>query len=363
MATTTSTPAETLKGAFDAVGSANQFVEEQSAALAAAQAAAETTSANQAVVQVELQNAQAKYSVLSNSVELAAPAIAALQATLGERERELSHTIDEIQQIEVETENARRSRSSLDELVEAAQGWIAQAGDAARALRDFAIEVESFRPGGVTAARLGNVVQGLHDLHTQHQERLEVISLALQELRMGIDRLSVAASPTASLVTLIAKRKRLEGELVEIKSELAAKEPRVDQRQLQEAQVELDAAQQAANAAPTVVQSAQNQVQVTSAALAGAQEDLLAAQQALDTVQAEFVTGIVVSKPNAAGFATARALLKQPIPAGFMLSWQAGGASVEPESPTGEKVRIDARTLPAGPTTVTAILKPESSTS
>jgi DNA repair exonuclease SbcCD ATPase subunit len=363
MATTTSTPAETLKGAFDAVGSANQFVEEQSAALAAAQAAAETASANQAVVQVELQNAQAKYSVLSKSVELAGPAVAALQATLGERERELSHTIDEIQQVEVETENARRSRSSLDELVEAAQGWIAQAGDAARALRDFAIEVESFRPGGASAARLGNILQGLRDLHTQLQERLEVISLALQELRTGIDRLSVAASPTASLVTLMAKRKRLEGELVEIKSELAAKQPRVDQRQLQEAQVELDAAQQAADAAPTAAQSAQNQVQVTTAALAGAQEDLLAAQQALDAVQAEFVTGIVVSKPNAAGFATARALLKQPIPVGFMLSWQAGGAPVEPESPTGEKVRIDARTLPAGPTTVTAILKPESSTS
>ena len=142
MATSTMTPEEALRHAFDEVDRTNRLVEDQRKAQAEAQKQVEKASAFQTATQLQLKNAEAKYRVLSGSVELAAPDIEALLARSAERERELGLTLEELQVAEVEAENARRARLALEELTGAQRDWLATATDVALILSRSARQVE-----------------------------------------------------------------------------------------------------------------------------------------------------------------------------------------------------------------------------
>jgi hypothetical protein len=355
MATPTTTPEEALRRAFDEVDRANRTVEEHRKAQAEAQEQVEKASALQTATQLQLKNAEAKYRVLSGSFELAAPDIEALQARHAERERELGLTLEELELAEVEAANARRSRLALEELTGAQRDWLATATDVALILSRSADRCEDLPAGGTSKTNLRNIARDLRNHYTQFQERLAELEQVLQQMRTAAESLPMATATPVHLSRLMAKRELLERELTEIRGALTAKQPGVDAHHLQEAEAELYAVRHTAEEAPKAVQRAQAKVQQATDSLAGSQQSQLAAQQALDTVEAEFVTGIKVSQPDADGFATAQAVINHPIPSAYVLSWQAGGAPVEPV--TDEVVRIDARTLPVGDTVVTAALQ------
>jgi len=354
------TPEEAHRHAFDEVDRTNRLVEDQRKAQAEAQKQVEKASAFQTATQLQLKNAEAKYRVLSGSVELAAPDIEALQARSAERERELGLTLEELQVAEVEAENARRARLALEELTGAQRDWLATATDVALILSRSADRCEDLPAAAPSKTNLRNIARDLRNHYTQFQERLAELEQVLQQMRTAAESLPLATATPVHLSRLIAKRELLDREMAEIRGALTAKQPGVDAHHLQEAEAELYAVRHTAEEAPKAVQRAQAKVQQANDSLAESQQCQLAAQQALDSVEAEFVTGIEVSQPNAAGFATARAVINHPIPRGYVLRWQAGGAPVEPA--TGETVRIDARTLPVGDTVVTATLEQQSKT-
>jgi hypothetical protein len=355
MATPTTTPEEALRRAFYEVDRANQTVEKQRKAQAEAQKRADAASALQMATQLELKNAEAKYDSFLGSSELTAPDIKSLEDTYAERGRELNHTVEELRQAEIEAENAGRSRLALEELTGAQRDWLATATDVALILSKSADRCENLRAGAPSKATLVNIAQDLREHYTQFQERLAELEQVLQQMRTAAESLPPATATPVYLNRLKEKRQRLEQELAEIRDALTAKRRGVDDHRLKEAEAERDAARHAAAEASKAVQSAQDEVQKASDSLAESQQSQLVAQQARDSVEAEFVTGIKVSQPEADGFATAQALIGHPIPSAYVLRWQAGGAPVEPA--TGETVRIDARTLPVGDTVVTATLQ------
>jgi chromosome segregation ATPase len=356
---TTLAPEEALRQAFLDRDDADNAVAEHEAARAEAQKKSEAASALHEAAQVELKNVKARYNVLVKSAELASPEVTALEHARNERTSELSRTTAEIQQVE----SVRRSLSSMEALVQAAEVWLGQASEATRTLRESADAVDRFRPGGATAARLANIHDALGNLHNQLEERLGGLSSAHQRLRTDTGKFPAAVSPAEHLAALERKKQQLERELAGINRELEEKYPGVDPRHLQEAQKALDAANQAAQEGPKAVQRAEAEIHQASDSLARAQERRQAAQDRIDQASREFVEGIQVEEPDASGWATARALLKQDmkIPKGYKLVWEVEGASVDPLDDAGEKVRIDATRLRVGATVeVKASLQPQS---
>ena len=178
--------------------------------------------------------------------------------------------------------------------------------------------------------------------------------MALTELDTAIETLRMETPSDDFLQALITRREWLERDLADATSELAAKQPGVDLDELRRANDDLEAAKFATEQAPKAVRRAQAELQVATDALAQAQAQQQAAQSQLETLESQFVAGIEVSTPNAAGFVTARAQFNQDIPAGYTLRWQAGAASVVPE--TGDEVNIDTTQLPVGETLIEARL-------
>jgi hypothetical protein len=351
----TTTPGEALRRAFDEVDRASQIVEEQRKAQAEAKKQADAASALQTATQLELKNAEAKYDSFLGSSELAAPDIKAMEDTYAKGKRELDLTVEELQQAEAAAKNAERSRLALGELTGAQRDWLAMATDVALILSRSADRCEDLPAGGTSKASLRNIARDLRNHYTEFQDRLAALEQVLQQMRTAAESLTPAIATPVYLDGLEKKRERLEQELAEIRDALTARRRSVDDHRLQEAEAERDAARHAAAEASKAVQSAQDEVQKAGDSLAESQQSQLVAQQARDSVEAEFVTGIKVSQPEADGFATAQALIGHPIPSAFVLRWQAGGAPVEPA--IGETVRIDARTLPVGDTVVTATLQ------
>jgi chromosome segregation ATPase len=346
---------EALRHAFDEIDRSNRLAADARRAQAEAQKRADSAQALQAAAQVQLKNAEAKYSVLARSVELAAPDIEILQARYAEREVELAAAVEEHRITEVQAATVEQARSALREVFRAVQDAARNATQAIDALIRSVDDIQRLPAAALRVAAVRNMLEDLQGRHRGLLEQRSQYEPALPELETAIEALRVEVTSAEYLRSLSARRERLERDMVAIGSELRAKLPGVDPDDLRSAKNDRDAAKFATEEAPRAVQRAQVELQMASDSLAQAQERQQAAQNQFATVHAEFVPGIEVSAPNAAGLVTARAQLPQGIPEGYTLRWQAGAASVVPE--TGDAVSIDTSQLPVGDTAIVATLE------
>jgi hypothetical protein len=346
---------EALRQAFDEIDHSNRLAADAGRAQAEAQRRADSAQALQAAAQVQLKNAEAKYSVLARSVELAAPDIEILQARYAEREVELAAAVEEHRITEVQAATVEQARSALREVYHAVRDAARNATQATDALIRSVDDIQRLPAAALRVAAVRNMLEDLQGRHRGLLEQRSQYEPALPELETAIEALRVEVASAEYLLSLSARRERLERDMAAIESELRAKLPGVDPDDLRNAKNDRDAAKFAADEAPMAVQRAQRELQMATESLTRAENSQQAAQNNFDTVEAGIVTGIHVSAPNAAGFVTARAKLPpQGIPEGYTLRWQAGAASVVPE--TGDEVSIDTSQLPAGQTIIEARL-------
>ena len=196
-----------------------------------------------------------------------------------------------------------------------------------------------------------DVLQATYD---ELQERRAGYEVALRDLGAAMEALRDEIPFAGYREELRRTQERLERDLAETGRKLAAEQPSIDQDELRRASDDRKAAKFAMEEASKAVQRAQAGLRAASDSLARAEASLQAAHDQLDQIEAEFVAGIDVSAPNAAGIVTARAQITRTIPVGYALRWQAGAASVSPE--TGNVVSIDTSQLPVGETIIEARL-------
>jgi DNA repair exonuclease SbcCD ATPase subunit len=354
MSTPIKRPEHTLRQAFEEIDRAGQSIADQQQALAEAQKRVDAAQALQEAAQVQLTNAQARYSVLAKSLELAAPDLEALQARIAERERELALIQDQLRIVEVQAETVEQARVALRELFHSVRDVAAEATVAMAAMRTSVEEIRGASQPALRTAVVRNMCDALERRHNDLLERRTAYEVALTELDTAIETLRMETPSDDFLQALVTRREWLELDLADAASELAAKQPGVDLDELRRANDDLEAAKFATEQAPKAVRRAQAGLQAATGALTQAQAQQQAAQSQLETLESQFVAGIEVSAPNAAGVVTARAQFTQDIPAGYTLHWQAGAASVVPE--TGDEVNIDTAQLPVGETLIEARL-------
>lgn len=348
-------PEEALRQAFDEIDRTNRLVDDARRAQAQAQKRADSAQALQTAAQVQLTNAEAKYSVLAKSVELAAPDIEILQARYAEREVELAAAVEEHRIAEVQAATVEQARNALREVFRAVRDAATNATQAIDALISSVDDIGRLPAAALRVAAVRNMLEDLQGRHRDLLDRRNLYEPALPELETAIEALRVEVSFADYLRSLSARRERLERDMAAIESELRTKLPGVDPDDLRIAKNDRDAAKFAADEAPKAVQRAHNELQMACDSLTQAENNQKTAQSNFDTVEAGIVTGIQVSAPNAAGFITARAQLPpQGLPHGYTLRWQAGAASVVPE--TGDEVSIDTSQLPVGQTFIEARL-------
>lgn len=354
MSTPIKRPEHTLGQAFEEIDRAGQSIADQQQALAEAQKRADAAQALQEAAQVQLKNAQARYSVLAKSLELATPDLEALQARIAERGRELALIQEQLRIVEVQAETVEQARIALRELFHNVRDVAAEATVAMEAMRRSVAEIRGASQPALRTAIVRNMCDALEERHNDLLQRRTGYDVALTELDTAIETLRAETPSADYLQALVTRRDWLEFDLAEATSELAAKQPGVDLDELRRANDDLEAAKFATEQAPRAVRRAQVELQAATGALTQAQAQQQAAQSQLDTLEDQFVAGIEVSAPNAAGLVTARAQFNQDIPAGYTLRWQAGAASVVPE--TGDAVSIDTTQLPVGETLIEARL-------
>jgi chromosome segregation ATPase len=354
MSTPIKRPEHTLRQAFEEIDRAGQSVADAHQALAEAQKRADAAQAFQEAAQVQLKNAQAKYSVLAESRELASPDLKTLRTRIAERERELAQIQEQLRILEVQAERVEQARIALRELFHNVRDVAAEAIVAMEAMRRSVEQIRGASQPALRTAVVRNMCDSLEERHNDLLQRRTGYDMTLTELEAAIDTLRVEPPSADYLRALATRRDWLEFDRAEAASELAAKQPGVDLDELRRANDDLEAAKLATEQAPGAVRRAQVELQAATDSLSQAQAQAQAAQSQFDTLEAQFVAGIEVSAPNAAGLITARAQFNQDIPAGYTLRWQAGGASVVPE--TGAAVSIDTTQLAIGETLIEARL-------
>jgi len=348
-------PEHTIRQAFEEIDRAGQFAAEQGQALAEAQQRADAAQALVQAAQVQLTNAEARYSVLARTRELAAPELAAVRARIAERERELGLIEEQLRVVEVQAETVRQGRTALGEVFRAARDAASEAVAALEAMNTSIQEMRGL-PASARKARIDNMCDALEARYDEVRDRWAEHEPALADLDTAIETLRADIPSAGYRQELVARQEWLVRDLDEATSELAKKEPAIDQDELRRASDDLEAARFAAEEAPVAVTRAQADLLTATTLLAQAQARQQSAQANFDKVEAEFVTGIEVSEPNPQGFITARALVSQPIPSGYTLSWQAGAASVTPQAGDVAMVSIDTNQLPVGQTMIEARL-------
>ena len=210
----------------------------------------------------------------------------------------------------------RTADRSPDRLVRLYRTWTADAS-AIRRTRPalaFAVVGQARARGRLPqtplkAAPVRNMLEELNERHRGLQGRRLQYEPALGELDTAIENFRGEVPAADYLRSLSARREWLERDMAAIGSELRAKQPGVDPDDLRNAKSDRDAAKYAAEEAPKAVQRAQYELQMASDSLAQAEKSQQDAQNNFNKVEAQIVTGIEVSAPNAAGFVTARAQL------------------------------------------------------
>jgi len=349
-------PEHMLREAFEEKDRADKEFADHSQAVADAQKRIDAAQELQAAAQVQLKNAEARYSVLAKSHELAAPGLKALKARYDERKNDLDEVKRELEIVEEQTRTVQRAQTELLSLFGDLRGLRNEAIFAMEAMRTSIGEIQQLPQAAYRSAAVRNMCGALEDAHEQLRGRQEGYETALAGLEAAIGTLRVEGSFAGYEQALAARRQRLEGELAETGRELAEKQqqPGIDAGELQRASDDLEAAKFAVGKAPTEVRRAKADLHAASDALARAETRQQTAQGRLDDLEEQLVTSIEVSAPDPAGRVTASAVTSQDIPPGYSLSWTAGAALVVPK--TGLRVTIHTGQLPVGQTLIEAEL-------
>ena len=264
MTAPTMRPEEALRYAFDEIDRTNTLVDDARRAQAQAQKRADSAQALHTAAQVQLKNAEARYSVLAKSVELAAPDIEILQARYAEREVELAAAVEEHRIAEVQAATVEQARLALGEIFRAVRDAANDATQAIDALIRSVDDIGRLPAAALRVAAVRNMLEDLQGRHRGLREQRSQYESALPELETAIEALRVEVQSAEYLRSLSSRRERLERDMAAIESELRAKLPGVDPDDLRNAKNDRDAAKFAADEAPKAVQRAQYELHMAA---------------------------------------------------------------------------------------------------
>jgi chromosome segregation ATPase len=311
-----------------------------------------------AAAEHEFNNAEARYRVLDERVKFADAEADELKKEHDRLQDKLRDAEAELSQVEDIENSVKNSRAALDRVTGAAGRWVDIAGTAVNALKQTATALQDAanKAYGGQKSVLSNAYQIVQSQHDELDKTLGALGTSL-----GTAKRDVQAVPdVVGLARLQTKVKSLKKDLAAVEDKQKDRHPAVSVADLEKAKAERSQAQLVLQQAPEAEQAAQADLRAKEAQLTDATADRVTVIDELDRIQREeFIAAIEVSDPDATGWATGRAVLKTgiKIPDGYRLHWEAGGAPVVRETPTGERVRIDARTLPTGDTDVVARLE------
>ncbi|HEY7430561.1 MAG TPA: hypothetical protein VH641_07500 [Streptosporangiaceae bacterium] len=125
---------------------------------------------------------------------------------------------------------------------------------------------------------------------------------------------------------------------------------------------ELAKAQQVADEAPRITRRAQERLTLAREDREAAEKRLQEAEVSQDNVVREFIEGIDLSEPDAAGVVTAEAIMKQELPPGYRLHWsfRAGDLVIDQ---IGESITVPTGEMPTGSYDIVMRVERESMTS
>ncbi|MFL5796906.1 MAG: hypothetical protein ACJ77A_03110 [Actinomycetota bacterium] len=356
--TITRTPEELLALAIDEVEAAEAILEERRKEQATARKRADSTTGLNGAAQRQWRNAEARFRVLAEGVELSDADAKALQAKYDETREAHDAVTRELAQAEATHDSIKRARDALASVVKAARQWNASAKRATTVVATSAKHTDSAAtaaPAGAQKTALANSAGTLRE----QQEALDAHLVELAEWQKGLRdaeaELKAAAPDPAKLRGLRAREERLDRQLAAAHDALQAKAPGASPAEIQEARKEFEAAERALVEAPEAERRAHAELRLAEEALAEAEEHHKATLEVLSEAEQKFVERIDVSEPDSAGLVLAEARLPRPIPAGYELQWtvEAGGLLED----VGSRVRIDARAVPTGTYVVEAHLR------
>jgi len=345
MTTLTESPEDALKSAIMDVEEANQWVARRKGAMQKAQTRANDAQNFVVAAALEYQNADARFLVLQELFEKQN----LLESNLADAEEELEHAKATQSSVSKTLAALKKATAAAQKLVDGTATAVTELGTLQASLASAAEEA----PNGHKAP-LTNAARKVNTLHTR-------LGTERDKLQKELD----AASADYDAVPALTGVKDLEDRVAALRKKLDAvnaekgKGPAVTKADVEKAEVDRNNAQLLNDQAPQAAQDAQDDLRAKQTELSGAQTTYNAAVQAFEQVEEKFIDRIVVSDPDATGWALARAVLKPDItiPAGYQLQWQAGGAPITyPDKDSTLTVRIDANALPVGDTSVTATI-------
>jgi hypothetical protein len=343
MTTLTESPDQRLELSIDEVDKANRRIKRLNQAVQEAKTRASDAQNFVAAAALEYQNADARFLVLTELREK--------QGKLADAQREL------LQAQEMEN-SVNRTLAALRKATAAAERLVASAETAVTGLdglqKDLAADAEA-APNGHKAP-LTNAARKVGGLRTNLARQRDKLKEELATATADYEAIPEITG-VAELQKDVADR---EADLHSDRPE-SAKRPAASSADLEKATADRDNAQLVKDQAAQADQDAQADLRAKQAELADAQTAYAEAVAMFEQVEEQFIDRIVVSEPDATGWATARAVLKpdMTIPAGYKLRWQAGGADMEELDSQALAVRIDANALPVGNTAVEATIERE----
>ena len=348
---------ERLQQAFDEKKRAQERVKKRKKGLSDAQERVDAARQLQGAAPVQLKNAQARYRVLESQAGVPAdpdcqPEVAASlhreKALIEGLRKVVGGQVAAIQESRTKLQQASALvRAPLDEMPGVLDEVRKSVGKLGRS---------PARPGGTASTSAATRRNGLQELSDEREKLMgqhSQCAQALQDLNTVIDAVT-AAGLEDQQKALHARTAEIDKQLATLAAAPAPKPCGVDPSDLAKAKEDLDDAECAAEEAPRVVRRAQTDLEDAQEALAQAQACEQAAQARLDKIEAEYITGIDLSCPDAAGQMTAT--VEGEVPAGYTVHWRAGSATVDPA--TGPQVSIDTGQLPVGDTPIEAWLEP-----
>lgn len=349
---------ERLQQAFDEKKRAQERVKKREKRLADAQERVDAARQLQAAAPVQLKNAQARYRVLES--QAAAPADPNCRPEVAaslNREKELIEGLrklvgDQVAAIQESKTKLQQASASVQAPLDDMPGVLDEVRKSVGKLGR-----SPARPGGTASTSAATRRNGLQELSDEREKLMGQHSRcgqALQELNTVIDAVTAVGLSEDQEQALDARMTEIDEQLTKLAAAPAPKPCSVDPSDLAKAKEDLDDAECAAEEAPRAVRHAQTDLEDAQEALTEAQACQQAAQAQLDKIEAEFITGIDLSCPDAAGQMTAA--VEGDVPAGYTVHWRAGSATVKPA--TGQKVSIDTGQLPVGDTPIEAWLEP-----
>jgi hypothetical protein len=345
MTTLTESPEDALKSAISTVDETNQWVKNMTDGLQKAQTRASDAQNFVAAADLEYQNADAKFLVLQELFDKQNQ----LAGQLADAENDAAQAKATQSSINKTLAALKRATAAAQKLASSAQTAVDDLGTLHAALTTAA----AARPNG-QKSELTNAARKVETL----QKRLSTEQKKLTNELATANADYAAVPPITGIKELDAKVASLKKELQSAKLD-KGKGPVISKADVDKAKADRDSAQLLKDQAPATAQDAQAEVSAKQSELYGAQTAYNAAVKAFEQVEEKFIDKIVVTGPDATGFATATAVLKpgMTIPDGYKLQWQTGGAPITyPTEGSTLQVKIDANALPIGNTPISATI-------